>query len=302
LFLNFLPLLNLSFKIISNLKNTKVNRISLTVIPLFSTSSFKALFKTKRRAFAIFLFAIYFLSLVIFIFSIRGLASDVLSASEERSYLFPINLNLNGTMRLGEPDITFCLNFTYPKGTLVVDEPLDIIGLSVLRGKAMDDVNMTLLTFQNCLRAESYDVFHFPKQAFLVFNNSDHNRALTFDDSGKTAYILCDDTEAYWSMDGDYKPIISIFYANNTNRMMVIDDVTIHVYPREQLTQMQSNSINLLLSIAGFILGFVVVIDLCNNLWNYEAESCRYAKRNGWATLRSKYQNLKKVNNKKNSG
>ncbi|MCL5950005.1 MAG: hypothetical protein M1490_05965 [Candidatus Bathyarchaeota archaeon] len=232
---------------------------------------------TKRKALAIFMLVTYVIFIIVFAFSIKGLTFDVLSAPERRSYLLPINLNLNGTMGFGNPDITLCLNFTYPRGALIVDESVDIIGLSVLRGSAMSNVSMILVTFQNCLENGSYDIFHFPKQAYLVFNNSDHNRGLTFDDSGKIVYIFCDDTQAYWSLDGDFKPIVGVFFADNTNKTMIIDDVIIHVYPREQLTQMQSNSVSLILSIAGLILGSVVVIEIFYNLWDEDGK-CKYPK------------------------
>lgn len=235
---------------------------------------------TKRRAFGVLLIFLYSVFFLVFLWNISSIFGEIVSSTHKRTFLVPINMNLNGTRGFYQTDIRLGLNFTYPKGTLVVNETVGIIGIAILKTNRTENINFIAVSFQNCLAYEKCDQFGIPRQAFLIFNNSQGSRGLVFDnDTKQFGYIMCDDVNATWSIEGNYSPIIGIFYNDNTNVTMTDEDVVIHVYPKEQLTQIQTNIVMVILSVAVFALSFIGVLDLFFNLWDYEPQKCNYPKK-----------------------
>lgn len=225
-----------------------------------------------RKLIAVFLLLLFLIPVLLVLPYCFSITTKMMILPEKRSFIIPIYINHNGTSGFVESDIEFSLNFSYPKETLIIDERVEIIGLSVLKGNVADNITRILLTFQNCMEYGKFDQWGMPKQAFLHFVNINGSRGLAIDEEGRPVYLLSDDITANWFMDGDYKPVIGVFYDNNTNSTMVIDDVVIHVYPKEQLTQIETNKASVILSFTVLILSIVGVITLFYYLWDYDSQ------------------------------
>ncbi|MDD5240049.1 MAG: hypothetical protein PHH61_06340 [Candidatus Nanoarchaeia archaeon] len=239
----------------------------------------KGKINTKRKSLGIVLIILYFLFVFFFLWNTLSISGEIADSTSQRTFLVPINMNLNGTRGFYQTDIRIGLNFTYPRGTLIVDETINIIGIAFLESERTKNISLIAISFENCLSSGKYDQFGLPKQAFLIFNNSETTSGLVINqDTGRFGKLMCDDVDATWSIDGSYHPIIGIFYNDNTNTTMTIDDIVIHVYPKEQLTQIQTNIVTVILSIAVFLLSFFGVLDLFLNFWNYESQKCNYPK------------------------
>lgn len=230
----------------------------------------------KRKVIAVFLSAT-FLTLIIGTFvSTFGSMIEIAVLPKERSFPLPIYINPNGTRGfVDQPDIAIVLNFSYPKDTLTIGQLVEIGGLCFLNGEVADNISRITLTFQNLMKYESIDS-DIPKQAFLNFINSNDSRGLAFAENGQLVYKLNDNTTAKWFIEGSYKPIIGIFYENDTTSTLMINDVVLQVYPKEQLTQNETNKVTVILSVAVLLLGIIEVLTLAYYLWDYGSDKCNY--------------------------
>lgn len=192
---------------------------------------------------------------------------------QPRTIQIPIVLFLSGyTGFAPEADITITLNITYPYGTLIVDEPVKIDAIALLHEPiAIESIKRVSLGFQNSLLVNSTDseVIHNsmgePLQGGLNFLDWTAD-TVSYTDSNGNMYtsdviIAYDSITLSWSIDGDYKPIIQWFYrsgnpysGNTSSTVAIYNEVVIHVYPKEQLTQIETNRVNTLLTTSLFFI------------------------------------------------
>jgi hypothetical protein len=203
------------------------------------------------------------------------LSPTVFSAYDEfaktpQPYAFqiPMNIFLSGYRGFAtETDISITLNVTYPKGTLIIDEPVSIFAKAIFHDTAFYKVTHVTVGFQNSLRYPlTYNQWGEPSQGALNFHNPE---ATTNPNIGHEGNILTatSNLTVSWTIDGDYKPIIQLFFADNTSRVYVYDEVVIHVYPEEQLVQIEVNRVNTLLSIGLFVFGAFGVGTIAKDMW-----------------------------------
>lgn len=178
------------------------------------------------------------------------------TASNPRFFPIGQNMNLNGTLGFLESDIKFSLNFTYPHGTLIVDDPINITGSAVFRSlTAIDKVAYVQFGFQSCLFAPiTQDSDGVPRQGYLVFYNPIHLENMTGQEYDNIVLIQDDSINVLWTLEGDYKPIIGIFFKDGTNKTLTSESMVLHVYPKEQLTLIETNKTNTILTIALFLI------------------------------------------------
>lgn len=192
---------------------------------------------------------------------------EVINSSKPRTFQFPININLNGTVGFFEPQVSIGLTITYPRGILIVDEPVKVHGHAVLDNETAYNVSVIVVVFQNCLKYPmNYTYKGIPRQGFIVFNATD--RMLDYNRiTGKAVYNILGDSTISWPIDGESKTILGIFYNDGTNTTMAINDLVLHVYPKEQLTQIQTNKVTTELTVAVFIFATFGVFSIASDIW-----------------------------------
>lgn len=92
--------------------------------------------------------------------------------------------------------------------------------------------------------------------------------------------------QVIWPIEGDYTPIIGVFFLDGTNKTYTGSDVVIHVYPAEQLTQidterasLESSQASLKLSEAVFILGSISILAVIIQILDHSETDCKYTKK-----------------------
>jgi len=193
----------------------------------------------------------------------------VKDSPSSENFSIPMYLNLNSTNRFSTKDMGFLLNFTYPHGTLFANENVTLEATLVfLNDNLYKTINYTTLGFQNCLSSPiGLDNNGLPIGAELFFETPFHvpeSSTLTI-----TGILVAsvDSAVITWPIDGDYKPIIGVFYNDGTNSTYTTDDVIMHVYPQEQLTQIISTKVNMELTIAFLIFAVPSGLLLAKEVW-----------------------------------
>lgn len=177
---------------------------------------------------------------------------------KQRSFELPIRINLNGTAGF-DVDISFSLNFTYHNGTLIVDEPIDISSYAVFLSKNAENVETVQLGIQNSIAYNKTtnsiikDYYGVPENGYLLYNSSQSGILYP--------YVLAEPITVIWTIDGTYHPIFAFKFKDGTKPLvMLIEDATITVYPKEQLTQIKAVEVNIRLSFAVFVLSIFNII------------------------------------------
>ena len=92
-------------------------------------------------------------------------------------------------------------------------------------------------------------------------------------DAKAVFHMTAETTTVTFPIDGNFKPILGIFYQQgDTNTTMLIEDITITVFPKERLTQIQTNKVTAELSIAVFIFSLFGVISAIMDLTREETK------------------------------
>ena len=178
---------------------------------------------------------------------------DITTLPKPHTFEVPININLNGAVGFVDTQVSIGLYFTYPNGTLFVGDKVDIIGYAYLKRSVSDNISMIAIGFQNCLEYPIFEIFNgIPKQGMLQFGNErfylEVNKI-----TGEVESVWYTSANVTWSIEGDYKPIIGIFYTDGKNSTMTTEDVVIHVYPKGQLTQIQTNKVTTQLAFVAYV-------------------------------------------------
>jgi len=212
--------------------------------------------------------------------------ADLTKPLQPYTFQIPLYLRFNGTNQIGllnESGIAFRLTFTYPNGTLVTNEPVTIDSIAIM-DYAYDTLDHVSIFFQNSLNYPiSYeDNGIIPKQGILNFPNP-----YQIEGSGNIISNISvgSSTTVIWPIEGDYTPIIGVFFKDGTNKTYTGTDVVIHVYPAEQLTQidterasLEASQASLKLSEAVFILGSLSVLAIVIQILDHSEKDCKYTK------------------------
>ncbi|MCW4018924.1 MAG: hypothetical protein NWF00_09655 [Candidatus Bathyarchaeota archaeon] len=222
--------------------------------------------------------------------------TELTQTPEPYSFTMPLRLRFNGSSPVGlenESGLAFRLTFTCPNETLVVNEPVTIDSVTVLdyAWTAFQEVD---IIFQNSL---AYPLCYedngvIPKAGTLSFYNpigGDTVNAAAHNNVFRNITINCD-TQVVWQVEGNYSPLIVVFFNDGTNKTYTTDDVIIHVYPRAQLAQIESERVslsatqaNLKLSEAVFILGIVSIVALVIQVLDVPTQmKCKYAEKTAY--------------------
>ena len=191
-----------------------------------------------------------------YIITISEEYAEVTSSPEPHTLVIPFNINLKGQTGFVETDVSVGLNLTYPTGILVVNEPVEIIGIAALLEENANNIDHISLSFQNCFAHPlNFSQWGIPEQGFINFINKPPDYAgMDYDrTTGKMIMYMRSNATVTWTNEGSHTPIIGIFYKDGSNQTMFQENSPIHVYPRTHLTEIQSTKVNIHLAVAVFI-------------------------------------------------
>ena len=172
------------------------------------------------------------------------------------------------------------LTISYPRGTLIVDDPVKISGIAFLNNLRAQDMIFLNIGFEN---AQFYPVDQdnrgITKGASIIFQPTQEDNKLK------------GDMTVSWALEGNYHPQIAYGIknaavsgipqsvpvrnfspsSNPTNMMLAASgtspSVAITVYPKSQVAQIITNKAFLYLAIATYIVGAFSVFSIIVQLW-----------------------------------
>lgn len=182
----------------------------------------------------------------------------------------PFNINLKGETGFVQIDVSIGLNCTSKKGILVVNEPIEIRGITALLEENANNISRISVSFENCLEYPlNISQWNIPKQGFIHFLNEppfyagmDYDRT-----TGKILMYMVSEATVTWTSEGSHKPIIGIFFKDGTNQTMTQESSPINIYPRSYLTEVQSATVNVQLAFAVFFFTAFGVLGIILDIW-----------------------------------
>lgn len=216
----------------------------------------------KRIAVAIIIAITYGIALMFYVPTIFTISntiserySDLTKPTQPRTFQEVSTVNFQTNTRLASAsDITFGYTFYYPNGTLVVDEPVTVTVKAVLKTPAAKTVSVISLGFQNQLPYPlTYDIYGVPSSSGITLTNTNNTDAFG-------NIVMTGQETIFWPVDGDYQALMTVFFQDGSNQPMTMPDVVFHVYPKEQLTQIETNQISLETNQASLQLSEAVLI------------------------------------------
>lgn len=208
---------------------------------------------------------------------------------QSRNFQVPMYIFLSGYHGFApEADISITLDFICPNETLVINEIVNVSGTVILHDPAMYEINYVEVGFQNSLGRNLTDntIIHNlwgePLQGSLRFGQWTE-KSISYVDSNHNTYtdyanVAQDNIAVSWSTDGDYRPIIQWFFSNGTSQLTIYDEVVIHVYPQEQLTQIETNRVSISLSVIVLAFSTVGIAALVVQILDRTENECKYTK------------------------
>lgn len=158
-------------------------------------------------------------------------------------------------------DILIDVALRYPRGTLIVDDPIDISGIAIQYGSLDQHVESLTIWFQNALAYPvTQDENGITEGRDLLINISQGNNKLV----GNTTVV--------WVLEGTYNPLLGLVFTNETGTYAfyagMSTDVAITVYPKAELAQILTNNVSMILTIAFYVLALVGTGNLVVLLWD----------------------------------
>lgn len=253
----------------------------------------------KRVVIAVGIFIAYFLLITPYFLTIQDTLDTVsdeynnlIKPPQPLNFVEPIAINTisEGSAFVQDTDIAVNLNITYPLGTLIVNENVNIFATAFLN-ITTKSANLTsfIIGFQNGLASPITYRNNIPLNGIFQFYNpyavpNAEAQSITLFNNTSVAY---GNMTIVWHAEGDYKPIIQLNFYDNTSRVVVDDSLVFHVYPLETLTQIETNKIALEANIASLklsqgvlILGTIAIFALCVQIVDHTDYKCNYPENN----------------------
>lgn len=180
-----------------------------------------------------------------------------LQAPRNAHIVFPYCFNGQPIHGNDPTDIDIDLTVCYPRGTLVVDDPVKISGIAILNSMEAKNVRSLTIGFEN---GQSYPVVQDEKGI-----TKGTELFLTRTQEGNK---LAGESTISWSLEGIYHPMLARTMNNNIGIFCgVSPTVAITVYPKSQYAQIVTNKTNIDLAIAAYLVGAVGAIYIIIQLW-----------------------------------
>jgi hypothetical protein len=159
------------------------------------------------------------------------------------------------------PDIVVDLTVCYQRGTLIVDDPVTVSGVAVVNTSIPQHVRSIAVHFQN-------------SQAYPIRQDSENITEgidLLLEPTQNSSRFMGTATMV-WSLEGVYNPYFAITYDDSTGvhgtPLAISRDVAITVYPKEQLAQIVTSNVSMILTISVYLLTLVGTGSLILSLWD----------------------------------
>ena len=242
---------------------------------------------TCKRITAVSIVIIYIIVIALFAQDIVSTSLAVINSGQSRTFQIATYVNFNETSALhigfkNESDMIISMNFTLPHGILAVNEPITINATAILKGNHILEIGEVYVMFPNSLSyPTSYDADQIPIQGGIgigniLYSEGRKNPNVTFSVDPGTIFRINAESQIIWTIDGDYIPKIGVFFFDGSNSTYVPDDIILHVYPQEQFTQLQTNKVSVIITLALFVFSAVGVATLFFDLWDSDKDVCKY--------------------------
>jgi hypothetical protein len=159
--------------------------------------------------------------------------------------------------RSQQADLSILIELYYNK-SLVVNEPVRIKARAVLQSvEAKSRTVEVRVSFQNALAwPKSYD-----ENGLLSFGQVSMMRQ-------DNATVLNNESVLFWTVEGQFHPIIVTVFAGGIGYEGVTQDIAIQVFPHEKLMESQANRVTLVLTYALFVLTALGIVTTVFELWD----------------------------------
>jgi hypothetical protein len=211
---------------------------------------------SKKATIALFIFSVIIFMFMFYV--IWGSLKENASLEQPRVFHIPFDhyFYTNETLRIANlyPDIQIDLLLYYPKGFLVVDDPVKISGTAFAYTPVTQNITKIDVNFLGTQAyPEKQDVNGITQGVNLVLNRTPNSNK-----------FVGNETTMVWKLEGAYFPRLYITgYKKNTTIYSPTNDIAITVYPKSESAQIVTNKAILWLTIVGVILtilGFIYII------------------------------------------
>jgi len=165
---------------------------------------------------------------------------------EPYTFQVPIYFNFNGSspfLSTDETEFGFLLTITYPNGTLIPNEVVDI-NVTAVMNNIVTSIDHVAIIFPNALSYPiSFGENNFPLQAIVDFQNQ-YSFEAGYGNVFHNNYLELN-TQILWTIEGDYTPVVGFFFKDGSSQIFEVSTFVIHVYPKEQLMQSENNRVSL---------------------------------------------------------
>lgn len=243
---------------------------------------------TCRKIIAIAIILIYAIVIGVFSQDIISISSVVIDSGKPRTVQITTYVNFNQTEGYAglknESDVIISMNLTAPHGTLIVDDPITINAIALIKGDKLLTVGQVWVFFPNCLAyPTSYYENEVPIEGVLRFDNEIYTAKnkypnIDFTVQPNTTFRIITSNQVIWNIDGDYTPKVAVFFFDGSNKTYTPQNTVLHVYPQEQLQQSQTNKVSVIITLALFVFSAVGIASLFFDLWESGQSVCKYEK------------------------
>lgn len=193
---------------------------------------------------------LYIISSAYILFIINGALSENSNIAQARDFLIRMSYNFSNSPSYpmgSSPDIEFDLKVHYPRGALIVDDPVEISGIAILNSPRAQKVRMISIGFQG---AQEWPVTQNNKgitnETNLILLKTRDNKL-----TGKTTMV--------WQLEGVYYSRMTLQFIGGDTQPITSLDIGITVYPKSQFAQILTSKAVLLLAIPAFLLAFAKI-------------------------------------------
>jgi hypothetical protein len=187
--------------------------------------------------------------------------------------------------KIGEVDFPFILELTYPNGSLIANDVIHVKGTAFIT-HIIESLDRITLAFPNSLEhPKRYQKDRLLAQGILVYENPFYEMpSIVMENTTIPINVaLVKEANITFPIEGEYRPIIGFRFKDNSTKYFEARNTILHVYPEEQLKQLEteridleSNLASLELSKAVFILTFIAMFSIVIQIISYNSDKCKH--------------------------
>jgi hypothetical protein len=209
----------------------------------------------KKRIIDIILTVLFIIFSAYILFVINESMSQNSNLENARDFHIRMSYNFNNSYLHGREspaDIEIDLKMHYLRGTLIVDDPVEVAAIATLNSLNAQNVRSLSIGFQSAQAwPQTQSDKGITKEASLIMDRIRDEREIT----GKTNLT--------WTLECTYSTSLALNFKDGTSQETTWGkDWTITVYPKSQFAQIVANKAILLLAIPAFLLAFIKIFSI----------------------------------------